>query len=46
MKIKSSGELVANALKEIKTISPMEALKLSDNNECNLIDIKDTRSPK
>jgi len=43
MKIKSSSELVTNALKEIKSISPTEALKLSDNNECNLIDIRDIR---
>ena len=42
MKIKSSSELVENALKEIKTISPNEALELSNSNKCNLIDIRDS----
>ena len=41
MKIKSSLELVSNALKEIKTITPKEALKLSINGTCNLIDIRE-----
>ena len=41
MKIKSSSELVKNALTEIKTISPTEALKLINENKCNLIDIRD-----
>ena len=41
MKIKSSSELVENALKEIKTISPNEAYKLSNNGKCNLIDIRE-----
>tara|TARA_B110001454_G_scaffold54211_1_gene53134 strand:- start:58 stop:213 length:156 start_codon:yes stop_codon:yes gene_type:complete len=40
MAIKSSQTLVQEALNEIKTISPEEALKLSNNNKCNLIDIK------
>ena len=31
------------ALKEIKTISPNEAFKLSDEKKCNLIDIRDIR---
>ena len=43
MAIKSSQTLVQEALKEIKTISPEEALKLSNNNKCNLIDIRDIR---
>ncbi len=43
MAIKSSQTLVQEALNEIKTISPEEALKLSNNNECNLIDIRDIR---
>ncbi len=43
MKIKSSSELVQNALKEIKTISADEALKLSNEKKCNLIDIRDIR---
>ena len=43
MKIKSSIELVEEALKEIKTISPDEALKLKNEGKCNLIDIRDIR---
>ena len=43
MKIKSSIELVDEALKEIKTISPDEALKLKNEGKCNLIDIRDIR---
>ena len=43
MKIKSSQTLVSEALKLIKTISPDEALKLSNENLCNLIDIRDIR---
>ena len=43
MAIKSSQTLVQEALNEIKTISPKEALKLSNNNKCNLIDIRDIR---
>jgi rhodanese-related sulfurtransferase len=43
MKIKSSSLLVSEALKEIKTITPAEALKLSKDNKCNLIDIRDIR---
>ena len=42
MTIKSSQKLVAEALKIIKTISPLEALELSNKNECNLIDIRDS----
>jgi len=41
MTIKSSQILVFEALKEIKTITPAEALKLSNSNECNLIDIRE-----
>ena len=41
MAIKSAQTLVAEALSEIKTISPKEALELSNNNQCNLIDIRD-----
>ena len=41
MSIKSSKSLIEEALKEIKTISPSEALKLSKENKCNLIDIRD-----
>ena len=39
--IKSPQNLVAEALKEVKTISPDEALKLTNENKCNLIDIRD-----
>ena len=41
MTIKSSQSLVAQALKEIKTISSEEALKLFNENKCNLIDIRE-----
>ena len=43
MPIKSSKTLVNEALKEIKTITPSEALEMSNNNKCNLIDIRDIR---
>ena len=43
MVIKSSETLVQEALKEISTISPEEGLKLSNENKCNLIDIRDVR---
>tara|TARA_Y100000590_G_C14831363_1_gene680251 strand:+ start:33 stop:416 length:384 start_codon:yes stop_codon:yes gene_type:complete len=42
MEIKSSKSLINEALKEIKTISPSEALQLSKENKCNLIDIRDS----
>ena len=41
MNIKSSHTLVTEALREIKTISPEQALKLSNENTCNLIDIRE-----
>ena len=43
MAIKSSQTLVQEALNEIETISPDEALKLSKNNKCNFIDLKGIR---
>mgnify|MGYP001439096812 FL=1 len=43
MNIKSSKTLVTEALGEIKTISPEEALTLVNENKCNLIDIRDIR---
>ena len=43
MTIKSSQTLVSEALKEIKTISSVEALKRSNESKCNLIDIRDIR---
>ena len=42
MSIKSSKTLVTEALSVVKTISPKEALKKLENNECNLIDIRGT----
>ena len=43
MTIKSSQNLVEEALKEINTISPENALKKINDNKCNLIDIRDIR---
>ena len=41
MTIKSSQTLVLEALKEIKTISVEQALKLTNEGKCNLIDIRE-----
>ena len=41
MAIKSSQTLVSEALKEVKTITIEEALKLSNEGKCNLIDIRE-----
>ena len=41
MTIKSPQTLVAEALNEVKTITPEEAMKLDGENKCNLIDIRD-----
>ena len=41
MNIKSPQTLVAEALNEVKTITPEEAMKLVSENKCNLIDIRD-----
>jgi rhodanese-related sulfurtransferase len=43
MDIKSSSQLVAEALTEINTIDTDEALKMNIANLCNLIDIRDVR---
>ena len=43
MTIKTSQNLVSEALKEIKTINTDEAFKISEENNCNLIDIRDIR---
>ena len=43
MNIKSSQTLVAEALSKIKTISTDEAHKMSNDDKCNLIDIRDIR---
>ena len=41
MTIKTPQTLVADALNEVKTITPEEAMKLANENKCNLIDIRD-----
>ena len=41
MNIKSPQTLIYEASKEIKTISAEEALKLSKENKCNLIDLRE-----
>ena len=41
MAIKSSQTLVSEALNEVKTISVDEALKLSNEDKCTLIDIRE-----
>ena len=41
MTIKSPQTLIQEALKQIKTLTPEEALQKNLNNECNLIDIRD-----
>ena len=41
MSIKSSQTLVFEALKDVKTITTEEALKLSNEGKCNLIDIRE-----
>ena len=41
MAIKSSQTLVSEALKEVKTITTEEALKLSNEDKCILIDIRE-----
>jgi len=41
MNIKSANDLVSNALLEIRTISADEALALSNEGKCNIIDIRE-----
>ena len=41
MAIKSSQTLVSEALSEVKTITAEEALKLSNDRKCTLIDIRE-----
>mgnify|MGYP003686975111 CR=1 FL=1 len=41
MTIKSSQTLVTEALSEVKTITADEALKLSNEGKCTLIDIRE-----
>ena len=42
MAIKSLQTLVSEAMQEIKTISVDEALKMFEDNNCNLIDIRES----
>ncbi len=42
MSIKTAQTLVSEAMQEIKTISVEEAYKVYEENNCNLIDIRDT----
>ncbi len=42
MTIKSSKTLIDEALSVVKTISPEEALKKIKDNQCNLVDIRET----
>ena len=41
MTIKPIQSLVSEALKEIKTINPDQAFKMVEDNNCNLIDIRE-----
>ena len=43
MKIKSSQELVAEAMLKIETLEPNIAKELWEKNQCTLIDIRDIR---
>jgi rhodanese-related sulfurtransferase len=43
MTIKSIQTLVSEAMQEIKTINADEALKMVEENSCNLIDIREVR---
>ena len=43
MNIKSSSQLVDEALKEIKTINTDEAFQIIESGNCNLINIRDIR---
>jgi rhodanese-related sulfurtransferase len=43
MTIKSSQTLVSEALEEVKTISTDEAHKMFNDEQCNLIDVRDIR---
>ena len=43
MAIKSLQTLVSEAMQEIKTINADEALKMVDDDNCNLIDIREVR---
>ena len=43
MTIKTAQTLVSEAMQEIKTITADEAYKLLEQNDCNLIDIRDSK---
>ena len=43
MNVKSIQTLVSEAMQEIKTIDADEAFKMFEGQECNLIDIRETR---
>ena len=43
MTVKSIQTLVSEAMQEIKTINADDAHKMVENNECNLIDIREDR---
>jgi rhodanese-related sulfurtransferase len=43
MTVKSIQTLVSEAMQEIKTINADEALKMVEENNCNLIDIREVR---
>ena len=43
MTVKSIQTLVSEAMQEIKTINADDAHKMVENNECNLIDIREVR---
>ena len=43
MTVKSIQTLVSEAMQEIKTINADDAHKMLENNECNLIDIREAR---
>ena len=43
MTVKSIQTLVSEAMQEIKTINADEAFNMSENNNCNLIDIRESQ---
>ena len=43
MKLKSSQDLVAEAIKLIETLDSVKVKSMYDNNECILIDVRDIR---
>ena len=43
MTVKSIQTLVSEAMQEIKTINTDEAFKMAEDNNCNLIDIREVR---